>query len=503
MRRLAFLVVALACLGWHSAFAFRHGQFAGGGTLPVTLTCATPSFTGGASGGTVVCPLTVTLSPSTSFTGSITLTGKQQPSGNDAATFAVSGCPSACELSIASSPPTDQPGQYQITATVTQAGYPTLQQPMTIQATGSGAAGWIEVDGGQDFGIACPNSMINCRQMQTPTSITYSTARGGVGQVVVPTPISPLPVANHTSVSIAGLTAGTCSGGTGLNGQAFFSITDVTDAQHFSIYMPGMCGTAGQTFGVGSATLGSGFWNSALDGNYNNEGGHSGYNAADCTISGGNLNANAVDANWTDPNGTTWTYHDCSIYSYQQDLTGAQNALTLAQTQEMYIDAYYKTAGGAGGAKGMHQTITSFAVIPWNNGPEIDTCEQYGNVDTPSGCNTGAIAGGSGFTTCAFGSGDLGAQFQQVGSDLTLSLASYYFNGSFGCSDSSNLPVQTNWYVNWDNDIDDGNSGPVDGSTGFGIPAEIQYFRLYNKVPNHACYATIPSHTTIPHVGTC
>ena len=263
-----------------------------------------------------------------------------------------------------------------------------------------------------------------------------------------------------------------------------------------------MCGTAGQTFGVGSATLGSGFWVSTLTGGFTNEGGQSGYNPADCTISGGYLNANVVDASWTDPNGQTWPYHDCSLYAYVWG-GGASNPLTPVATQETYVDAYFKMAGGAGGAKGMHQTVVAFSIIPWSDGPEDDPAEQFGNSDSPSGFNDGAIWGGSSYSACSFGSGDPSGQFQQVGSDLTLSLASYYFNGSFGCSNSSNLPVQTTWYLNFDNDIDDGNSGAPDGSTGWGIPAEIQYFRLYNKVSSNACYATIPSRTIIPHVGTC
>jgi hypothetical protein len=480
---------------------FGPVHFAGGNpgatqSIVAITGCSSASFTG-ATAGQTVCTPTVTLSPaSPPFSGTLSLTGAQTGSGNDAASFAIVG--GAVETAGCTGSITCNPGQYNInivaTGPYTNSGY---SQAVTVQSTGPGGAGW-QLAFSDEFNGAQLENLTS----QAITSITWSATNGGQAAVVLPSPLPNIPsTPNSMDVSLSGVTTTGTGGSALVNGT--FIITTVTDSQHFTVYMPGTSAQYG-TLGVGSATIGTGPWytllsNNTTPGSFSNfNGDQEGYNPHNCSVSGGNLVITGDNVGWTDPNGVHYIYDSCHIQAYNGTMGWGQN-------QELYIDYNAQVAGGGGHGQGLHQTLWAMSPVPWDDGPEEDVAEWFGRTDSATTTvqySTWPGSGGSADSSGQTYGFDTGLSFNTYGLDLSLSSAIFNINGSQQAKYTSGIPPSVAWFPILDMAIGDDQAVP-DANTTFPTTMLVDYARVYKKVATGACYTTIPGASTIPHTGTC
>src|SRR5437879_32850 len=265
----ASFCLLLAC---STAYAGRTNQeidisVTAAGTPSITsLTFpSSPSFSGGATDGTTIASITVTTSDSS--TPTMSLTGTQTGSGNDADSFQVGAGPALLVHTAAGA--TDQAGVYSIC--IVASGAYSNSQPQacgTVQATGPGGAGW-QLAFSDEF--VCSNGMLECTSTVSASAYTWasslctglsSPSATGCGTLTVASLPSGITSADCTGsklgacdVSIAGATNGGAGGDAAVTGT--FMVVGVPDSTHIKLYMPytGINTTLG-----GTITVGSGPW---------------------------------------------------------------------------------------------------------------------------------------------------------------------------------------------------------------------------------------------------
>jgi hypothetical protein len=462
-----------------------------------SVSLASNSFTGGAAQATNIGAITVTMSPaSPAFSGTLSITGTQTGSGNDADSFQLSGS------TLQTGGGTTQPGQYAINIVATQGGTTngSLTQPETMSATGPGGAGW-QLTFSDEF--VCPNSMLECAAIVSASSFTWSSSfctglsapsATGCGTLTV----ASLP-ANITSaactgsklgacdVSIAGATNGGAGGNAAVNGT--FLVAGVPDSTHINLYMPytGINASMGGTITVGSGPWAIALTSSCVSGpctglpllaSNDNAGESESFDPHACTVNGGIMAINLRNTNLYVPPasmqvGFTATSSMCHIQAWD----GSRG---FSQTEELYMDSY--AAFPVGVPHAALWTLQSSNV--WNSGPEIDWPECFGSCfdHVLSGIDTGT----SGSTSLV-----------QYGVDISNSTITFFQNGS-SVNSGSNPFSGTTWYPIADVTVDSSGNSPTFPST-----FSLEYVRVFKKVGANACYSSIPAHGTIPHTGTC
>jgi hypothetical protein len=474
------------------------------------------SFTGGAAQGTTVGTVTVTMSPaSPPFSGTLSLTGTARGSGNDANSFQTSG------TSLQVGAGTSQPGQYAINIVATQAGTTngSLSQAEAISATGPGGAGW-QLAFSDEFSDA--NGMLQNLSTVSASAYTWTNAfcaglsspsAKGCGTLTVaslPSGISSATCSGAQlgacSISISGATNVGTGGNAAVNGT--FLVVNATSTT-ITLYMPynGISTSMGGTIIVGSGQWVNSLVTSCNPGPCNglpllasndNGGEAEGWDPHACAVTGGNFKINITKtgtryinasgsptANYIPPTsmqqaGNTYANTTCHIQTW----TGSAGA---TQGQEVFFDSNIKIPVG-----GPHTSMfTLTASNLWNNGPEEDIPECF----SVSGCFWHEISTG---TNQAITSQDYSAAFHQFGADITNTTVTFFLDGSSSFSHSHNDPTNTLWYPLLDVAVDGGGGNATDNSS-----LSANYIRIYKKVATGACYSSIPSTTTIPHVGTC
>lgn len=431
---------------------------------------------------------------SPAFSGTVSITGGAETgSGNDAASFQVAGG----QVESDSAGGTIQPGQYQITvqASGTYINSPQAQS-FTVQATGPGGAGW-QLGFSDEFNGA----MLQRSVIQTPISITWSSAAGGTATVVLPA-ASSLSAVNQL-VSILGATNSGSGGSALVNGN--FLLNGITDSQHFTLYMPATSGAIGTI--AGSIHLGTGPWTTVINTScssgpcgglpllYSNDVGDQEYwNPQNCIETGAGLEIKLDDVGWTAPDGTSRSYAACHI---QAGISG----VSYSQLPETYFDYDAQVPYG----KGAHCTPWALGTNDvWPGGGELDIGESWGNTDAPTIVRLNSFSSSGTYTgTYTIPSGDFSQAFNQFGADWSNSGVLFYVNGTQEADATSDYQTTVPMFPVVDCTIFDSTAGPGDGSLVFPSYFYLKYSRMYQKVGSNACYASIPSPTTVPHTGTC
>jgi hypothetical protein len=474
---------------------------AGSGATITGLSLSNSSFTGGAPTGTAVGNIVVTTSDGS--TPTLSLTGTDRGSGNDANSFQIAGSSPTLQTNTASG--TDQPGQYNIciVASGTYSNSPQQICP-TIQATGPGGTGW-QLTFSDEF--VCPNNMLECLSTSPVSSYTWANRvcyglnsgdASGCGILTVaslPTGITASACTGAKlgacDVSIVGAT--NTGGGSDAAVNGTFLVAGVPDSTHINLYMPysGIAATMG-----GTITVGSGPWVAALNttcspgpctglpllASNDNPGESESFDPHACTVSGGIFSINLRNTNVYRPPtemqvaGNPYTSSMCHIQTWN-------GSSGFSQTEELFFDTYDKLPTGS-----PHTAVWTLAtsnVWSQNNGPEIDWPECYGS------CFDHIIG------NIDSGSSSSSSSYTQHGVDISSSFVKFYTGGGLSNS-GTNVASGTSWYPIVDVAVDNSGSSPVYPSA-----YSLDYIRVYKKVTSNACYTSIPSPSTVPHVGTC
>jgi hypothetical protein len=481
------------------------------------LSLSKTSFAGGAPDGTLVGNITVTTSDSS--TPTLSLTGVQTGSGNDAASFRIS---SSQLLTNTATGATDQPGQYNI-CVIASGNYSNSPQQIcpTIQATGPGGAGW-QLTFSDEF--VCPDGMLECLATYPVTSYSWANSvcagingAAGCGTVVTSSPVAALSSANCTgtrlgscSISIAGATNnGTVD--TTVNG-AFLVVGVSADQKTISLYMP-YSGLG--TIGHSGATLGTGPWTQSIVSCPSNCGiqsnptmdfsnnGSEGWDAHAVTVDDNGMSITTRNAPFTDVKGIAHTYTSGHIQTWGGTFGFAQplgNGLAMD---------FYGQPAVSGAASGLWATYWSLGNDnSWpgtgSGGGEIDVAEFAGANESPS-CSYNT------YDMNAFSSaGNIGAPNSPTGTYVGV-------NHQFTMT---NIGGRLNWNLDGGSSIYAANFPATDpfypiidveypsfacNNNGSNLPSTqlTRYVRVYSRVTSGACYTSIPAHGTIPHTGTC
>jgi hypothetical protein len=492
-----------------------------------SITCSPCSFTGGTNAANI--GVTVNLSPSSpAFSGTLTLTGTQTGSGNDADSFTVSGG----NVVSNSAGGTIQPGQYGITvhASGSYGGSP-RSQSFTATATGPGGSGW-QLMFSDEF--RCPNQMLECGQsgygsIVSASAYTWTNAfcsglsspsAKGCGTLTVASLPQGITSANCTGnnigacdVSVAGATNSGGGGTTAANGT--FLVVGVPDSTHITLYQPysGLAATMGGTITVGSgpwavmittscSTPCNGYPNIASNDATTQQDGldphacvvsSSGTFDIQITNSGtryldasGSTRANYLPPaimQWVD---NTYTITDCRIQTWNN--SSGFNSGGFSQAEELYQDQDGKMPPG-------NNPHPAFFTLNANNmwPSEFDYPECYGSCfghqwspGVTPGPNTGAVSGDS-------------SNYHQYGMDISSTTGTWYLDGT-SLGSETNHSSGTLWYPIMDDMADGADNTVTDGST-----FSSHWSRVYHKVASGACYSTIPTSGSgvVPHTGTC
>lgn len=481
-----------------------------------SITCSPCSFTGGTDAANI--GVTVNLSPaSPPFNGTLAIVGGTlNGSGNDANSFQVS---SGQVMSHAAGG-TIQPGQYGIVVKASSGATTytnSVTQSFVVQATGAGGSGW-DLTFSDEFGTAKGPSgayMLDWQNQQTPTSITWATGSGvcspGCGTVVLPSHGSLIIRAGQT-VSITGATNGGSGGNSAINTN--FAVSSVTDDEHFVIYMPASAGVFG-TIGVSGATIGTGPWvNSIVVSNSCGSAGclnptmeytnntSEGWAPENVTVGSGGLSIVTQNSTYTSADGVSHSYKSGHIQTWNGNAGFTQ---ALGNGLAFDYDGQPATGGTVTGLWPAYWSVGSDNSWPGtgSGGGEIDVAEfgvhqcamtQYDVDAFSSSTGSSGLSGPPLSPSGTFIGTDHQFTMTNIGGSLT-----WYLDGSsiqtYGSHAATDAPYP----------IIDVEYPTGCGGTGSNLPltTTAHYARVYSKVTSNACYASIPSASTIPHIGTC
>lgn len=476
---------------------------AGSGATITGLSLSNNSFIGGAATGTTVGKIVVTTSDGS--TPTLSLTGTDTGSGNDANSFQIAGSPPTLQTNTSGG--TDQPGQYDI-CIVASGAYSNSPQQIcpTIQSTGPGGTGW-QLTFSDEFN----HPILNWQNQQEPTTITWGTGTGfcsaGCGQVVLPAHGSQIIRAGQT-VSITGATNSGSGGNAKINTN--FAVYSVTDDQHFVIYMPASAGVFG-TIGVSNASLGTGPWVTSLVNSCSspctnptmayandNPGTTEGWAPENVSVGAGGLSILTQNTSYTDANGTSHAAKSGHIQTWTGNAGFAQ-ALGNGRALDFYGQP--ATGGAYSGLWAAFWGLGNDNSWPGagTGGGEIDVAEFAGYSCTASlyDMNTFGAGGVQGHTspTATFVGTNHQFTATQIGGTVT-----WYLDGSVIQTDGGWQPTDPIYPIV---DVEYPSSCGAHAT----LPATTQarYVRVYSRVTSGACYATVPTAASgvIPHTGTC
>jgi hypothetical protein len=477
---------------------------AGSGATITGLSLSNSSFTGGAVTGTTVGQIVVTTSDGS--TPTLSLTGTDTGSGNDANSFLISSSPPTLQTNTAGG--TDQPGQYNI-CIVASGVYSNSPQQIcsTIQATGPGGAGWQLT-----FSDEFVHPILNWQNQQKPTSITWGTGTGfcsaGCGQVVLPAHGSQIIRAGQT-VSIIGATNSGSGGNAKINTN--FAVYSVTDDEHFVIYMPASAGVFG-SIDVSGVSLGTGPWVTSIVVNcssapctnppmaYTNNASE-GWAPENVTVGADGVSILTQNTPYTSADGVGHTYKTGHIQTWNGNAGFAQ-----ALGNGVAFDFYGTPRSDAGTYSGLWTTfwvLGSDNVWPGSGGTggELDVAE-FASYSCTASLYDMNLFGGGGSPSPPFTSAN--GTFVQTNHQFTATnvggTVTWNLDGT-QIEQSSGWQPKDSYYPVFDVEYPSG----CGAHATLPATAKTRYVRVYSKVASGACYATIPTAVSgvIPHVGTC
>jgi hypothetical protein len=499
----------------------------------IGLSLSNTTFVGGAPDGTLVGNITATTSDSS--TPMLSLIGVQTGSGNDASSFRIS---SPQLLTNTATGATDQPGQYNI-CIIASGNYSNSPQQIcpTISATGPGGTGWQLA-----FSDEFNGTMLERLATHPILSMTWSNSVATVvlGEASAITPAA-CGRANACTISISGATNSGSGGNSLVNGN--FLVENVTDSQHFTLWMPENPGATIQagvigTIDTGGAIVGTGPWSTTLNTSsnsssctvstpcsglpllfQNDDGDHEYYNPQNCVEANGYLEIISTnDGPYNDPQGNTsgpggpYTYGACHIQ------TGS-NGANFSQGGEIYLDVYEKMPYG----QGIHMNGGWLLgnIANWPCAGDIQAAELLGQTNGKNQIQMSSVSGGANCVTegvsykiaqWSLASGNFSQAYHQYGLDYNPGVSiDFYGDGTNYLhtvySDGYMPPPAyvSPMYPNIDPALGDYTTGTPPSST-FTNGNNIfysKYLRFYKKVTTGACYSAIPAPGTIPHTGTC